>query len=257
MNRLQRQRKDLFLVLALGVGLLIWPERLLGAERTDPAEPYRGLRESTLRYIALGTPDDLLRLHEALETTEQEIVRLRLEIAPEKQEQFVEKHKRLAELRDRLAESQALLQLLESSSREITKNQLDPSSAKERELLRKELSSGNDDLKKNIGELEKEIRSGQTEYLRTLEEERKALALLLAVRREWLLAEYQGLSGCTTDDRPCLARKVKILCRLSPLFPSGSRAPILILLEEASGRLSVGSGSTSSLCDYLKHDFAP
>ncbi|MGH9424791.1 MAG: hypothetical protein ACRD2L_00565, partial [Terriglobia bacterium] len=195
------------------------------------------------------------RLREALDRIEQEIARLRLEVPTERQEQLAEKQARLKEMKDRLAESQALLQILERSSNEVSNKHLDPLDVKERDKLRKTLSHGNDDFKKWIAVLEREIRSAQAENLRTLEEERKALARLLTVRKERLLSEYQTLSACATDDRPCLARKLKILCRLTPLFPSGDRAPMLILLEEATGQLSVGHASSSSLCEYLRHDF--
>ena len=221
-----------------------------------PTDPYKGLREATKRYVAPGTPDELLRLRDTLARTEQEIARLKLESAPEDQEALAEKRKTLKETKDRLAESQALLQMLERSSREVTNKQLDPLTVKERELLRKSLSNRTDDLKKRIVSLEREIRSAQAEYLRTLEGERRALVRLLTVRREKLLAEYQALSTCTMDDRPCLARRLKILCRIAPLFPAEDRAPLLSLLEEAAGQLNVGHGSSLVLCEYLKQDIA-
>ena len=260
-------RRDLSLAIITALSMLVFPSFLFTAWSGEPADPYTGLREATKQYIAPGTPDDLLRLREVLDKTEQEIARLRLEVPAERQEQFAEKQARLKKMKDRLAEVQALLQVLDSSRREISKKQLDPVTTKERELLRGALSGQNDDLRKGIAGLEKEIRSDQAEYLRTLEEERKALARLLTGRREQLLAEYQALSGCTAEDRPCLARKLKILCRLTPLFPSGERAPILMLLEETTNQLNlrleegthrptVGHGSSSSLCEYLRRDFA-
>ena len=255
MSRLKRRYRNRLLIFAVGVGVSLWPGASLGADRDPPGDPHKGIREETLRFIALGTPDDLLRLREAFEKRGQEIARLRLAIPSEKEEEFAEKQKKLKELRDRLAESQALLQLLDSSSSEVSRKQLDQVYAKEREQLRKELSSRNDKLKRSIADLEKEIRSGQVQYLQTLEEERKALARLIAVRREWLLAEYQSLSGCSTEDRSCFARKLKILCRLSPLFPTGSRAPIITLIQDVSDQLHLGGGTTSSLCNYLSHDF--
>ena len=255
MNCLQPHLKKFLLVFTIGTALLIWSGAQGAEEKPDPSEQYKGIREATLRDIALGTPDDLLRLREAFEKRGQEIARLRLAIPSEKEEEFAEKQKKLKELRDRLAESQALLQLLDSSSSEVSRKQLDQVYAKEREQLRKELSSRNDKLKRSIADLEKEIRSGQVQYLQTLEEERKALARLIAVRREWLLAEYQSLSGCSTEDRSCFARKLKILCRLSPLFPTGSRAPIITLIQDVSDQLHLGGGTASSLCDYLSHDF--
>ena len=255
MNCLQAPLKNFSLVFTIGAALLIWSGAHAAQEKQDPSEQYKGVREATLRYIALGTPDDLLRLREAFDKRGEEIARLRLAVPSEKEEEFAEKQKKLKELRDRLAESQALLQLLDSSSSEVSRKQLEQVYAKEREQLRKELSSRTDELKRSIADLEKEIGSGQVQYLKTLEEERQALARLITVRREWLLAEYQSLSGCSTEDRSCFARKLKILCRLSPLFPTGSRAPIITLIQDVSDQLHIGGGTTSSLCDYLSHDF--
>ena len=247
--------RQIALTVALGSGALMFFSGPFSAWSADLADPYKGLREATRQYIAPGTPDEVLRLRDALDRTEQEIARLRLDVPTEGQEQFAEKQARLKEMKDRLVESQALLQLLERSSHEVSNKQLDPLEVKERELLRKSLSTRNDNLKKGIVGLEKEIRSAQGEHLKTLEEERRTLARLLTVRKERLLSEYQTLSACTTGDRPCLARKLKILCRLAPLFPSKERAPMLILLEGATDQLSVGHGSSSSLCEYLRHDF--
>ena len=267
MKETVRCRRDLRVAVIAAISMLVFSSFHFAAWSAAPADPYIGLRETTKQYIAPGTPDDLLRLREVFDKTEQEIARLRLEVPAERQEQFAEKQARLKEMKDRLTESEALLHALDSSSREIPKKQLDPVSVNERERLRGTLSSQNDDLRKGIAGLEKEIRSDRAEYLRTLEEERKALARLLTARREQLLAEYQALSGCTTEDRPCLARKLKILCRLTPLFPSGDRAPILMLLEETTNQLNlrleegthrptVGHGSSSSLCEYLRRDLA-
>jgi hypothetical protein len=225
------------------------------------------MREATRDYIAPGTPDDLLRLRDSLDKTEEEIARLKLEIPPEKQEQLVEKRRALKELKDRLAESEALLQLLDRSGRDLPKKGRDPAILKERDRLRAALMSRADGLKEAVARLEQESRSGQADYLRVLEEEKKALTELMAMRREQLLAEYETLAGCTTDDRPCLARKLKILCRLVPLFHSADRAPMLILLDEVASQLhlrveggtnrpTIGHGPSSSLCEYLRRDFA-
>ncbi len=256
MNCLQSPLKNFLLVFTIGGALLLWSGAQAAEEKQDPSEQYKGIRKATLRDIALGTPDDLLRLREAFDKTGQEIARLKLAVPSEKEEEFAEKQKKLKELRDRLAESLALLQLLDSSSGEVSRKQLDQVYAKERERLRKELSSRTDELKRSIANLEKEIGSGQDKYLKTLEEEREALARVIAVRREWLLAEYLSPSGCSTEDRSCVAaRKLKILCKLSPLFPTGSRAPIITLIQDVSDQLQLGGGTTSSLCDYLSHDF--
>jgi ribosomal protein L29 len=258
MHWCKRRGRNRLLIFAVGVGVSLWSGASFGADRDPPVDPHRGIREETLRVIALGTPDDLLRLREAFDKTEQEIARFQLEIPHEGKGHLSQLQKKLKDLKDQLAESQTLLQLLGATcGKRMTKRQLDLSTVKERDSLVVDQCNRSDDLKKSVIDLEKEIRSGRAEYLRALEEERKALARLLTVRREWLLAEYQTLSGCGSEDRRCVARKVKILCRLTPLFPSGSRAPILILLEEASSSLNFGTASTSSICEVLKHDFEP
>lgn len=237
------------------------------ASSADRQNPFSGMRDATRVYIAPGSPDDLLRLRDVFDRTEEEIARLKLEVPPEQQEQLAEKRKALKELKDRLAESEALLQLLDRSGRDLPKKGRDPAMATERDRLRAALMSRADGLKEAVARLEQESRAGQAEYLRVLEEERKALTELMSMRREQLLAEYESLAGCATDDQPCLARKLKILCRLAPLFQSTDRSPILILLDEVASHLhlrveggtsrpTVGHGPSSSLCEYLRRDFA-
>lgn len=250
MSRLKRRYRNRLLIFAVGVGVSLWPGASLGADRDPPGDPHKGIREETLRFIALGTPDDLLRLRDALQKTEQEIGRLKLgAVQPEKQAQ-------LNAIRNRQVESEALLRLLDSSASEIPNRDLDRSSAQERASLRANLSGRIEALRESIGVIEQVIRFEQAEYLRILEDERRALGRLLAVRRDGLLQEYASLSGCLPSDRPCLARKFKTLCRLQPLLPMADRAPILILQEEVVNQLQLEHGSVSSLCDYLRFDFA-
>lgn len=249
MTCLQRRPKTFFLVFTIGMGVLIGSEGRLGAERVDPTEPYKGVREATLRYIALGAPDDSLRLRDAFDKNEQEIARLKLgAVQPEKQPQ-------LSAMRDRLAESEALLQLLETSGKELPNRELDRLSATERASLRTKLSGRIEALRETIGVLEKEIRFEQGESLRILVEERRALARLLAVRREQLLGEYEMLSGCTVADRPCLHRKLKTLCKLKRLFSATERVPILHLIQEVDSQLNVSGQPVSTMCEYLQYDF--
>lgn len=250
MSRLKRRYRNRLLIFAVGVGVSLWPGASLGADRDPPGDPHKGIREETLRFIALGTPDDLLRLRDALQKTEQEIGRLKLgAVQPEKQAQ-------LNAIRNRQVESEALLRLLDSSASEIPNRDLDRSSAQERASLRANLSGRIEALRESIGVIEQVIRFEQAEYLRILEDERRALGRLLAVRRDGLLQEYASLSGCLPSDRPCLARKFKTLCRLQPLLPMAERAPILVLQEEVVNQLQLEHGSVSSLCDYLRFDFA-
>ena len=248
MGWLKRRYWNRLLIFAVGVGVSLWPGASLGADRDPPGDPHKGIREETLRFIALGTPDDLLRLRDALQKAEQEIARLKLGAAqPEKQAQ-------LSALRDRYVESESLLRLLDSSASEVPNRDLDRSSAQERASLRAKLSGRIEALRESIGVIEHVIRFEQAEYLRILEDERRALGRLLAVRREGLIQEYASLSGCLPGDRPCLARKFKTLCRLQPLLPMADRAPILILQEEVGNQLHLGHGSVSSLCEYLRLD---
>ena len=249
MNWLKRRYRNRLLIFAVGVGVSLWPGASLGADRDAPGDPHKGIREETLRVIALGTTDDLLRLRGALHKTEQEIARLKLgAVQPEKQAQ-------LNAIRDRQVESETLLRLLDSSASEIPNRDLDRSSAQERASLRAKLSGRIEALRESIGVIEQVIRFEQAEYLRILEEERKALGRLLAVRREQLLQEYERLSTCIAGERPCLARKFTALCRLQPLLPVAERAPILILQQEVVKQLDLGHGSVSSLCEYLRFDF--
>ncbi len=253
MAHVARRRMALRRTIVMASGILLLPFAGWGADRPDP---YKGMRDATRAYVAPGSPDDLLRLRDVLDKTEEEIARLKLEIPPEQQEQLVDKQKGLKELKIRLAESEALLQLLDRSGRKLPKKRLDPVTARERDRLRAALMSRTEGLKEAIARLEQESRSGQADYLRVLEEEKHALTELITVRREQLLSEYETLAACTTDDRPCLARKLKILCRLAPLFHSADRAPILILLDEVATQLHLRLGSSSSLCEYLRRDFA-
>ena len=250
MDWIERRQSVWILIFVLGVEVLICFGASFGAERQAVADPHKGIREATLRHIALGTPDDLLRLREVFDKAEQEIARLKLgAVQPEKQAQ-------LNAIRDRHVESETLLRLLEGSATEIPDRELDRSSAQERASLRAKLSGRIEALRESISVLEKAIRFEQAESLRTLEEERKALERLLAMRREQLLQEYARLSTCMAGDRPCLARKFKALCRLQPLLPVAGRAPILILQQEVVSQLNLGHGSVSLLCEYLRFDFA-
>ena len=250
MSWLKRRYRNRLLIFAVGVGVSLWPGVSFGADRDPAMDPHKGIREETLRVIALGTPDDLPRLREAFDKTEQEIARLKLGAAqPEKQAQ-------LSAIRDRHVESETLLRLLNSSASEIPNRDLDRSSAQERASLRAKLSGRIEALRESIGVIEQVIRFEQAEHLRILEDERRALGRLLAVRREQLLQVYEGLSTCIAGERPCLARKFKTLCRLQPLLPVAERVPILILQQEVANQLDLGHGPVSSLCEYLRFDFA-
>jgi len=237
---------------AVGAAVLMGFDRLAGAERADPIEPYQGVRETTLRYVALGTPGDLLRLREAFDKTEQEIARLELEVRPEGQEQFAQTHERLKEVKDRLAESETLLRLLDKSERELASGELDHLSVEEHASLREKILVRINELKGTIGELEKVIRFEQAETLRILLDERRALTRLLAARRESLLGEYATASECVTGDHSCLDRKLRTLCRLTLLTSEAERVLILHLIQEVGGQLSISSPAASTRCESLQ-----
>src|SRR3990172_7558717 len=196
MNWLKRRYRNRLLIFAVGVGVSLWPGASLGADRDPAMDPHKGIREETLRVIALGTPDDLLRLRDAFHKTEQEIARLKLgAVQPEKQAQ-------LNAIKDRHVESETLLRLLDSSANEIPNRDLDRSSAQERASLRATLSGRIEALRESIGVIEQVIRFEQAEYLRILEDERRALGRLLAVRREQLFQEDERVSTCVATEPP-------------------------------------------------------
>lgn len=251
----KRRRKSYFLLFAVGTAVLIGFEALPGAEPADPMEPYQGVRETTLRYIALGTPKDLSRLRDAVDKAEQEIARLKLELPPENQKQFAQTHERLKEVKDRLAESETLLRLLDKSGREMGNGELDHLSAEEHASLRGKLSARINELNGTIGGLEKAIRFEQAEYLRILMDERRALTRLLAARRESLLGEYATFPKCAIGDRSCLDRKLRTLCGLRLLTSEAERVPILRLIQEVGGQLNISDQAVSTRCENLQQEF--
>ena len=249
MNWWEWQSKHLFLVFVMGVGVLIWCHAPLYAEQAGPAEPYKDVRAETLQYVALGTPDDLLRLLEAFDKTEQEIARLELGAAkPEKQSG-------LNALKEQFAESEAILRLLNSSANEIPNPEIDRVSVESRASVQKKLLDRISDLRATIGALEKEIRFEWGENLRILVDERMALARLIAVRREELLGRYAAQPTCSNDDRRCLHEKLERLCKLKPLFSrDDDRGPVLELIKAVDSQLTVSNQSGSAMCDDSRHD---
>ena len=248
----KRRRVSPFLVFVVGAAVLVGFERLPAAERADSMEPYQGVRETTLRYIAPGTPEDILRLRDALDKAEQDIARLKLELPPEGEEQFTQKHERLKELKDRLAESETLLRLLDKSDREIGSAELDRLSAEVRASLRRELLARINDLNGTIGGLEKAIRFEQAEHLRILMDERRALTRLLAARRESFLGEYARLPECATGDRSCLDRKLRALCSLKLLTSEAERVSILHLIQAVGSQFNISDQAVSMRCENLE-----
>jgi hypothetical protein len=248
----KRRREILFMMFAVGAAVLMGFDRLAGAERADPMEPYRGMREATVHYIALGTPNDLWRLRDALDKAEQEIARLKLDLPPENQEQFAQKSEKLKEVKERLAESETLLRLVDKSDREMGNGELDRLGAEEHASLRGKLLARINDLNGTIGGMEKAIRFEQAEYLRILMDERRVLTRLLAARRGSLLGEYSTLPGCVAGDHSCFDRKLGALCRLKLLTSEAERMPILRLIQEVGGQLKISDQAVSTRCDNLQ-----
>lgn len=249
MSWLQRRRKKPLLIFTVGLGMLLWLEAPLHAEQTDLTARYKGIRETTWRYIALGSPDELIRLQDAFDKTERELARLQLEVPPEGLAQFAEKQDSLKELKDRLAESEAFLRLLDHSDGKMPVSQLHRLSAEERSSIRGQFLGRIEALQETIGSFQEAIRSEEAEYLRTLIDERKGLANLLAARRVELLTEYARLAECQAADQPCLRKKLGMLCNLKPLVSGAERLPILRLIAEVDQRLKALREPESPICE--------
>ena len=249
---LQRWRKRFFLIFTVGLGMLLWPSAPLYAEQAGLTERYAGIRETTVRYIAFGTPDDLTRLQDAFYKTEQELARLQIELPLEGLPELAERQKRLKELQDRLAESEVVFRHLDRYGEEMPVRAVDSLSAEERASLRGGLLGRINALQETIGSVKEAIRSEEAAYLRTLIDERKALANLLAVRRIELLAEYARFPDCQVADQPCLRQRLSVLCNLKTLVSGAAeRFPILRLIAEVESQLNAWGHPESTSCENL------
>lgn len=251
MRLLQHGRKKSFLVFTVGLGMLLWSSAPIYAEQADLTELHAGIREATVRYIALGTRDDLIRLRDAFYKTELELARLQIEVPPEGSAKFAEKQQSLKELNDRLAEARAFLRLLDRSDEKIPVAQLQLLSAEARSSIRGQLVGRIKVLQETIDSVKEAIRSEEAAYLLTLIDERKGLANLLATRRVELLTEYSRWLECQTADRPCLYQKLRVLCHIKLLSSGAERLPILRLIAEVDSRLNVGGLTESTSCESL------
>ena len=247
---LQHWSKKSFLVFTVGLGMLLWPPAPLHAEQADLTEPYEGIRETTVRYIALGSPDDLIRLQDAFYKTEQELARLQIELPLEGLPELAEKQKNLKELQDRLAESEVVFLHLDRYGKEMPVRAVDRLSAEERASLRGGLLGRINALQETIGSFNEAIRSEEAAHLRTLIDERKALANLLALRRGELLAEYARFPDCHAD-QPCLRQRLRVLCNLKTLVSGAGRLPIFRLIAEVESRLNAQRHPESTSCENL------
>ena len=250
MSSFQRRRKNFILAFTVGLGMLLWLEAPLHAEQADLTEP-TGIRETTLRYLALGSADDLMRIRDAFDKTERELARLQLDVRPEELAQFAEKQNSLEELQDRLVVSVVVFRHLDRYSEEMPAYAVDRFNAEERAFLRGEILRRINALQKTTDTLEKTIRSDQAEYLRILVDERKGLATLLAARRAQLLAEYARFPDCHAADRPCFQNELRTLCNLKSLVSEAERLPILRLIAEVGSRLNAPKEPETPICESL------
>ena len=231
--------------------MLLWSSAPIHAEQADLTELFTGIRETTVRYIALGTRGDLIRLQDAFDKTELELARLQLDVPPEGSAQFAEKQQSLRELKDRLAESKAFLQLLDRSDEKTPVAQLPLVSPEERSSIRKQFLGRIEVLQETIGSVKEAIRSEEAAYLCILINERKELANLRATRRVELLTEYSTWSECRAADRPCLHQQLQVLCHLKLLSSGAERLPILRLIAEVDSRLNAGGQTEPTSCESL------
>lgn len=251
MTWLQHWCKKFFLVFTVGLGLFLWSSTRLYAEQAGLTERYPGIREKTVQYIALGTPDDLIRLQDVFYETERELARLQFGLPVEGLPKLAEKQKNLKGLQNRLAESEVVFQHLDRSGEEMPVRAGDGLSAEERASLRNELLSRINKLQKDIGSDKEAIRSEEAVYLRTLTDERKALANLLTLRRVELLAEYARFPDCQDTDRPCFQNELRMLCNLKPLVSEAERLPILRLIAGVKSRLNAWGHPETPICESV------
>ncbi len=251
MRFLQCWRKKSFLIFTVGVGGLLWSSVPIRAEQVDPAEPCKGIREAISAHIALGTRDDIIRLHDAFAKTERELARLQLEVPTEGSAQFAENQQNLKEDQDRLVESEVVFRHLDRYSEETPIPGVDRPSADERASLRAELSGRIIALQKTISTLKKEIRSDQDKYHQCLVVELNDLATLLTAKRADLVVEYARFPDCPASDELCLKQKLRMLCDLNPLVSGAERLRLLRLIAEVDIRLNTGGPAESTSCESL------
>lgn len=251
MRLLQHRRKKSFLVFTVGLGMLLWSSAPIHAEQADLTEPCKGIREPIAAHIALGTPDDLIRLQDAIDKTERELARLQLEVPTEGSAQFAEKRQTLKEYQDRLMESGVVLRHLARDGEETPIQEVDRLTAEERASLRDEMSGRITALQQTISTLEKEIRFDQDTYRQCLVGERNDLATLLTARGADLLAEFARSSDCHTVDQPCLQKRLRALCALKTLMSGADRLRLLRLIAEVDSRLNTGGHGELTNCESL------
>lgn len=228
--------------------MLLWPSARLHAEQAGLTERYAGIRETTVRYIALGTPDDLIRLQDAFYETERELAQLRLDTL-DGSAQFANKPQQLKERKDRLAELKDFRQFLDRSNEQISLAQLPLLGAEPLSSTREQLSERIEALGGTVNHDEEAIRSEKAAYIRTLMDERKGLANLLAVRRGELLAEHAKFPDCHAADQTCLRQRLRILCNLKALMSGAERLPILRLIAEVDSRLNAPREPETPICE--------
>ncbi|MDE2060278.1 MAG: hypothetical protein KGL31_09410 [candidate division NC10 bacterium] len=247
----QHKRKKSFLAFTVGLGVLLWSSAPIRAEEAGLTELYAGIRENTVRYIALGTPGDLIRLQDAFYRTERELAKLLLDIPSEGSAQLANQQQTFKDLKDRLAESQDFRRLLDRPDEKAPIAQLPLMGAEEWNAIRKQISGRVEALRGAIDSVEEAIRSEEAAHILTLIDERKALANLLEKKRLELLTEYSKWLECQVADRSCLHQRLRILCEIRLLSSGAERLHILRLIADVDSRLNAGGQIESTSCDSL------
>jgi hypothetical protein len=205
------------------------------AESTAQTESGTGIREAIVQYIALGTPNDLIRLRDAFYRTERELAALQLEVPSEGSEQFAEKRQQMQELQHRLAEAEVIFHHLDRDTEERQSRRDDRISTDEQSALRSELLDRITMLQETIVVLQQEIRAEQADYYRILLDEQQGLSDLLTARRLALFAEYARFPDCQPADSSCLPNRLRVLCDLTLLVSEAERLPLLRLITAMDG----------------------
>lgn len=250
MSWLQHRRRKSLFAFTVGLGVLLCSSAPIRAEQAGLTELYAGIRETTVRYIALGTPGDLMRLQDALYRTERELAKLQLDIPPEGSVLVAKQQQRLKQLKGRLTESQDV-QRLDRSDEKAPIAQLPLVGTEEWNSIRKQISGDVEALRETIDSVEEDSRSEEAEYIRAIVKERKGLTSLIATRRLELLTEYSKWLDCQAVDRECLQKKLQILCQIRLLSSGVERLHILRLMADVDSRLNAGGQTESTSCESL------
>ncbi|NJD67395.1 MAG: hypothetical protein FIA90_01770 [candidate division NC10 bacterium] len=285
-----RHRRELFVMaVATGLSVIFWSAGPLRAEqpRHELCEEIKQMPQD--RDIDFPTPDDPRGQQEAFERVEWGLAKLRLtpadELAPLARDQhrltdllvrsnepqwrqeireltdrltklrdllpLAEKELKLKECKERLAESQAFLQLLDRvhAGRAATESSLAASAewTSVRETLLDRITQLQDTTDRN----QQIVRAEEELYRRALTRERQALADLLAGKRSELLIESLKRTECRAGDRPCLERQLNTLCQIRFTSSDSERLHIMRLIGNIVSRLDNTGQAGSANCEDL------